>query len=80
MAKKRHAVASLMDKHEKEYFGSRDDRPELRTPTCRARIRNELSDQVQAFLSRGGQISRIQPNVMADPPRKPSSNYGDRPL
>ena len=27
-----------------------------------------------------GKISSIEPNVMADPPRKPESNYGSRPI
>ncbi|MGQ9424869.1 hypothetical protein ACXYTJ_02830 [Gilvimarinus sp. F26214L] len=64
------------DSLEKEFFGSLEDRPEDRTVTSRARVRDQLSDQVQAFLSEGGEISEIEPNLRADPPRKPTSNYG----
>ena len=69
-----------MEKQEKEFFGSREDRAEDRTVTSRANIRTELSDQIEAFLASGGTISEIDPNVMADPPRKPQSNYGSRPI
>jgi len=69
-----------MEKLEKEFFGSREDRAEDRTVTSRAKIRTQLSDQIEEFLASGGQISQIDPNVMADPPRKPQSNYGSRPI
>ena len=69
-----------MEKHEKEFFGSREDRPEDRTVTSRAKVRTELTDQIEAFLAKGGAINHIDPNVMADPPRKPQSNYGSRPI
>ena len=42
--------------------------------------RDELSQQVDAFLASGGQINVIEPNVMADPPKKPTSNYGSQPI
>ena len=44
------------------------------------REREELSRQVEEFLSRGGKINQIDANVCADPPQKPSSNYGSRPI
>ena len=69
-----------MEKLEREFFGSREDRAEDRTVTSRAKIRSELSDQIEEFLSKGGAINEIAPNVMADPPRKPQSNYGSRPI
>ena len=69
-----------MEKTEKEFFGSREDRPEDRTVTSRANIRTELGDQIAEFLAKGGAINQIDPNVMADPPRKPQSNYGSRPI
>lgn len=65
---------------EKDFFGSRDDKPEDRTVTSRARIRTELSSQIEAFMTGGGAISKIAPNVTADPPKKPTSNYGSRPI
>ena len=69
-----------MERQEKDFFGSREDRPEDRTVTSRANIRTELSDQITEFLAKGGTINQIDPNVMADPPRKPQSNYGSRPI
>jgi len=46
----------------------------------RQKIRDELEDQVAAFLARGGQISEVPANVTADPPKKPSPDYGGRPI
>ncbi len=42
--------------------------------------RDELSRQIDAFLTSGGQINIIEPNVLADPPQKPTSNYGSQPI
>lgn len=42
--------------------------------------RLELQKQMEAFLSNGGQVSVIEQNVLADPPRRPVSNYGSRPI
>lgn len=80
MTNRRQAAALREDSAEKQYFGSYDDRPEDRTITSRARIRNELTGQVQAFLSEGGQIREIERNLRADPPRKPTSSYGNKPI
>ena len=46
----------------------------------RQKIRDELEDQVAAFLARGGVINEVPPNVTADPPKKPSPDYGGRPI
>ena len=46
----------------------------------RQKIRDELEDQVAAFLARGGQINEVAANVTADPPKKPSPDYGGRPI
>ena len=40
----------------------------------------EISEQVEAFLAAGGQINYVEPNVLADPPKKPTSNYGSQPI
>ena len=44
------------------------------------REREELQRQIEEFLSRGGTINQVDANVCADPPQKPSSNYGSRPI
>lgn len=46
----------------------------------RQKVRDELADQVAAFLARGGRINEIPPNVTADPPKKPTPDYGGRPI
>lgn len=50
------------------------------SPASRQRLRDQVSDQVAQFLARGGKIDYIAPNVTADPPRKPSYQYGQRPI
>ena len=44
------------------------------------RERQQLQADVEAFLARGGKISTIDANVLADPPRKPESSYGSQPI
>jgi len=47
---------------------------------ARNKVRESMAADVEAFLARGGQIKKIDDNVMSDPPRKPTSNYGSRPI
>ncbi len=47
---------------------------------AREEVREQLDRDVAAFLQAGGKIQEIEPNVTADPPRKPTSNYGSRPI
>ncbi len=46
----------------------------------REHLRQQLQSDVEAFLASGGRINEIPPNVVADPPRKPQSNYGGQPI
>lgn len=46
----------------------------------RQKLRDELDAQVAAFLAKGGTISEVPANVTADPPKKPSPDYGGRPI
>lgn len=46
----------------------------------RQKVRDEIEDQVAAFLARGGRINEVAPNVTADPPKKPTPDYGGRPI
>ena len=48
--------------------------------TAHKQSRDEMAAEVEAYLAKGGEIEVIEPNVMADPPRKPQSNYGSRPI
>lgn len=47
---------------------------------AREALRQQIQNDVEAFLARGGVISEIPPNVVSDPPRKPQSNYGGQPI
>lgn len=46
----------------------------------RQKVRDEIEDQIAAFLARGGRINEVAPNVTADPPKKPTPDYGGRPI
>lgn len=46
----------------------------------REATRAALNAQIEEYLSRGGKINHVDNNVTADPPRKPTSNYGSRPI
>lgn len=46
----------------------------------RQKVRDEIEDQIAAFLARGGKINEVEPNVTADPPKKPTPDYGGRPI
>ena len=48
--------------------------------TAKEAERLRLQAEVEAFLASGGKINQIPPNVVADPPRKPESNYGGQPI
>ena len=61
-----------------EFMGSRNETAESRSVTSRCRVREKMRRDIEAFLARGGHIRQIEPNVMADPPRKPQSHYGNR--
>lgn len=54
--------------------------PEERTVASRQKQRDEMSKEIEEFLARGGKIAHIEPNVTADPPKKPDSDYGSRPI
>lgn len=48
--------------------------------SAKERERQRLQEQIDAFLASGGQIQQIDSNVIADPPKKPESNYGGQPI
>ena len=62
------------------YLGSKEESPDERTVESRRRLRDMLNAQVEEFLAKGGKIEQINPNVIADPPTRPSSSYGNRPI
>lgn len=42
--------------------------------------RERLNREIEQFLSGGGEINRIDPNIMADPPKRPENKYGSHPI
>ena len=48
--------------------------------TDRFRIREQLNADIEAFLKKGGQITRVDDSIRADPPRRPEPSYGSQPI
>lgn len=53
---------------------------ETLTVSSKEALRRQLEEEMERFLARGGQIKEIPPDVTADPPQKPVSNYGSKPI
>jgi hypothetical protein len=53
---------------------------ELPSMEAKRKERDALARAMEEFLSRGGQVQEVEPNVIADPPKKPESKYGSRPI
>ncbi len=56
------------------------DIDELPSIEAKQKERDALERAMQEFLSRGGKVQEVEPNVVADPPKKPDSKYGSRPI
>ncbi len=50
------------------------------TVSAKESLRREMEEQIQRFLQSGGKIQEVPPDVTADPPRKPESSYGSKPI
>lgn len=53
---------------------------DARSVSSRQHIRSQLENDIQNFIARGGSISEVPALTMADPPRRPVSDYGSRPI
>lgn len=53
---------------------------ELPSLEAKQKEREALARAMEEFLSRGGKVQEVDDNVVADPPRKPDSKYGSRPI
>ncbi|AVO52843.1 transcriptional regulator SutA [Ectopseudomonas mendocina] len=53
---------------------------ELPSIEAKQKERDALAKAMEEFLSRGGKVQEVEPNVVADPPKKPDSKYGSRPI
>ncbi len=78
-AKEQLAAEAAHSEPDMKFIGSNEEGV-MRSIASRKKLRNKMDADVEAFLGKGGQISEIDDNVMADPPRKPTSNYGSRPI
>ena len=77
-AKKSQAKTEIAKGVDLEFIGSKDEKAETRSVTSRHRLRSQVEEDIARFLQEGGAINHIEPDVTADPPRKPESNYGSR--
>ncbi|MBV1871317.1 MAG: hypothetical protein KUG83_02105 [Gammaproteobacteria bacterium] len=48
--------------------------------SAKSDVRQKLSADVEAFLKLGGEIKHVSMGVTSDPPKRPESNYGRRPI
>ena len=72
------AKKEVEPEQEQPYAVINDEPAESWKIACPMKIRDKVQEDIARFLSKGGAISEIDPNVTADPPRKPESNYGAR--
>ena len=56
------------------------DPEELPSVEAKQKERDALARAMEEFLARGGKVQEVEPNVVADPPKKPDSKYGSRPI
>lgn len=50
------------------------------TVSAKEALRRQLEEEMERFLSQGGRVQEIPPDVTADPPKKPESSYGSKPI
>ena len=53
---------------------------EMPSIEAKQKERDALARAMDEFLARGGKVQEVEPNVVADPPKKPDSKYGSRPI
>ena len=51
-----------------------------RSISSKEHLRAQLQADIEAFLSNGGAVENVDSTLKNDPPRKPVSNYGSRPI
>lgn len=56
------------------------DEAETLTVSSKEALRRQLEEEMERFLARGGKVQEVPPDVTADPPQKPVSNYGSKPI
>lgn len=56
------------------------DEAETLTVSSKEALRRQLEEEMERFLALGGKVQEVPPDVTADPPQKPVSNYGSKPI
>jgi len=56
------------------------DEAETLTVSSKEALRRQLEEEMERFLAHGGKVQEIPPDVTTDPPQKPVSNYGSKPI
>jgi hypothetical protein len=51
-----------------------------RTPEENEIVRQQMADEIAAYLQLGGAVTEVKQGHRADPPRKPENKYGSRPI
>ena len=64
--------------NDKDFFSNDTNNNKSRSNHVELRV--QLETDIEEFLSGGGTVKVIEPNVMADPPKKPESKYGSSPI
>lgn len=54
--------------------------PVNHTSENRKSLREQMASEVEAFLKAGGRVQEVERGKRADPPKKPESQYGSRPI
>ncbi|MCL6416119.1 hypothetical protein MIB92_10680 [Aestuariirhabdus sp. Z084] len=73
-------AAQQTDDVDMEVIGRGDVEAEGRTLESRRGLHEMLDRQVAAYLASGGTITQVDSSLSADPPKKPVSRYGSRPI
>ncbi|WP_010489270.1 transcriptional regulator SutA [Pseudomonas sp. S9] len=56
------------------------DPEDLPSVEAKQKDRDSLAQAMEEFLARGGKVQEVEPNLVSDPPKKPDSKYGSRPI
>lgn len=63
--------------NDKDFFSNDNQQP---SKSSHVELRAQLENDIENFLKAGGAVTVVEPNVMADPPKKPETKYGSRPI
>jgi len=80
MAKAKEVILEF-DGVDNKFVGSKEEESVVeRSLSSRAKLRDQMAEDVNRFMSKGGSVEEVPKSFRADPPKKPTSNYGSRPI